>query len=151
MSGFCRYFYTGCIFLSIKSFIATIAPTCLLQRGSTVLCCYTNYPFIFTHTHPQANHYYKLFISWTNQKIKSTFVDRNIFEFKHIKVSTVLLDMIIVPAYSHMIFGPTLYQHKYLLIEHTILLIVSVLRVNSYSYAVCRMQDVYCMCLVVDL
>lgn len=33
----------------------------------------------------KANHYYKLFISWTNQKIKSTFVERNMFEFKHIK------------------------------------------------------------------
>ena len=35
----------------------------------------------------QANHYYKLFITWTNQKIRSTFVQRNMFEFKHIKVS----------------------------------------------------------------
>ena len=34
----------------------------------------------------QANHYYKLFITWTNQKIKNTFVQRNMFEFKHIKV-----------------------------------------------------------------
>lgn len=33
----------------------------------------------------KANHYYKLFISWTNQKIKKTFVHRNMFEFKHIK------------------------------------------------------------------
>ena len=33
----------------------------------------------------KANHYYKLFISWTNQKIKKTFVQRNMFEFKHIK------------------------------------------------------------------
>eukprot|EP00039_Didymoeca_costata_P001686 m.54297 g.54297 ORF g.54297 m.54297 type:complete len:615 (+) comp10915_c0_seq2:178-2022(+) len=32
----------------------------------------------------KANHYYKLFISWTNQKIKKTFVERNMFEFKHI-------------------------------------------------------------------
>jgi len=33
----------------------------------------------------KANHYYKLFITWTNQKIRSTFVQRNMFEFKHIK------------------------------------------------------------------
>ena len=33
----------------------------------------------------QANHYYKLFITWTSQKIKNTFVQRNMFEFKHIK------------------------------------------------------------------
>ncbi|WAR13849.1 INT11-like protein [Mya arenaria] len=33
----------------------------------------------------KANHYYKLFISWTSQKIKNTFVQRNMFEFKHIK------------------------------------------------------------------
>mmetsp|Transcript_10471 Transcript_10471/g.26898 ORF Transcript_10471/g.26898 Transcript_10471/m.26898 type:complete len:681 (+) Transcript_10471:291-2333(+) len=32
----------------------------------------------------KANNYYKLFISWTNQKIKRTFVERNMFEFKHI-------------------------------------------------------------------
>jgi integrator complex subunit 11 len=29
--------------------------------------------------------YYKLFINWTNQKIKNTFVKRNMFDFKHIK------------------------------------------------------------------
>lgn len=33
----------------------------------------------------KANHYYKLFITWTNQKIRSTFVQRNMFDFKHIK------------------------------------------------------------------
>lgn len=33
----------------------------------------------------KANEYYKLFISWTNQKIKETFVHRNMFDFKHIK------------------------------------------------------------------
>lgn len=33
----------------------------------------------------KANQYYKLFISWTNQKIKKTFVHRNMFDFKHIK------------------------------------------------------------------
>lgn len=29
--------------------------------------------------------YYKLFINWTNEKIKETFVQRNVFDFKHIK------------------------------------------------------------------
>ncbi|KAJ3206785.1 Integrator complex subunit 11, partial [Clydaea vesicula] len=33
----------------------------------------------------KANEYYKLFINWTNQKIKKTFVERNMFDFKHIK------------------------------------------------------------------
>ncbi|XP_041377691.1 integrator complex subunit 11-like [Gigantopelta aegis] len=33
----------------------------------------------------KANHYYKLFITWTSQKIKETFVKRNLFEFSHIK------------------------------------------------------------------
>ncbi|XP_074655305.1 integrator complex subunit 11-like [Tubulanus polymorphus] len=33
----------------------------------------------------KANHYYKLFITWTNQKIRKTFVQRNMFDFKHIK------------------------------------------------------------------
>jgi len=33
----------------------------------------------------KANHYYKMFISWTNEKIRKTFVDRNMFEFRHIK------------------------------------------------------------------
>jgi integrator complex subunit 11 len=33
----------------------------------------------------KATNYYKLFITWTNQKIKNTFVQRNMFEFQHIK------------------------------------------------------------------
>jgi integrator complex subunit 11 len=33
----------------------------------------------------KANNYYQLFITWTSQKIKKTFVERNMFEFKHIK------------------------------------------------------------------
>lgn len=33
----------------------------------------------------RAIEYYKLFINWTNQKIKSTFVQRNMFDFKHIQ------------------------------------------------------------------
>jgi len=33
----------------------------------------------------KANSYYKMFISWTNEKIRKTFVDRNMFEFRHIK------------------------------------------------------------------
>ena len=33
----------------------------------------------------RATEYYKLFISWTNEKIKSTFAERNMFDFKHIK------------------------------------------------------------------
>lgn len=32
----------------------------------------------------RANEYYKLFINWTNEKIKTTFVDRNMFDFKYI-------------------------------------------------------------------
>ncbi|RWS31155.1 cleavage and polyadenylation specificity factor-like protein [Leptotrombidium deliense] len=33
----------------------------------------------------KATNYYKMFITWTNQKIKKTFVQRNMFDFKHIK------------------------------------------------------------------
>jgi len=33
----------------------------------------------------KANQYYKMFISWTNEKIRKTFVDRNMFDFRHIK------------------------------------------------------------------
>ncbi|KAL6051630.1 Integrator complex subunit 11 [Balamuthia mandrillaris] len=32
----------------------------------------------------KATNYYRLFINWTNQKIKKTFVHRNMFDFKHI-------------------------------------------------------------------
>ncbi|XP_071519823.1 integrator complex subunit 11 [Panulirus ornatus] len=32
-----------------------------------------------------ANRYYRMFITWTNQKIRQTFVHRNMFDFKHIK------------------------------------------------------------------
>ncbi|KAM9952682.1 hypothetical protein ACTFIR_007736 [Dictyostelium discoideum] len=43
----------------------------------------------------KANLYYKLFINWTNQKIKQTFVKRNMFDFKHIK-----------PFQSHLVDAP---------------------------------------------
>ena len=33
----------------------------------------------------KATNYYKLFITWTNEKIKKTFVKRNMFEFRHIR------------------------------------------------------------------
>lgn len=33
----------------------------------------------------KATNFYKMFITWTNQKIKKTFVQRNMFDFKHIK------------------------------------------------------------------
>mmetsp|Transcript_2264 Transcript_2264/g.8369 ORF Transcript_2264/g.8369 Transcript_2264/m.8369 type:complete len:625 (-) Transcript_2264:1924-3798(-) len=33
----------------------------------------------------KANFYYKLFINWTNEKIRKTFVKRNMFDFKHIQ------------------------------------------------------------------
>ncbi|KAF7722285.1 Integrator complex subunit 11 [Apophysomyces ossiformis] len=33
----------------------------------------------------RATQYYKLFINWTNEKIKSTFVHHNMFDFKHIE------------------------------------------------------------------
>ncbi|KAI9006912.1 beta-lactamase-like protein [Hyaloraphidium curvatum] len=33
----------------------------------------------------RANEYYKLFVQWTNQKIKRTFVDRNPFGFNHVR------------------------------------------------------------------
>merc|ERR1712179_581882 len=33
----------------------------------------------------KANQYYKMFISWTNEKIRKTFVDRNMFDCRHIK------------------------------------------------------------------
>lgn len=47
-------------------------------------------------TYLKANVYYKLFISWTNQKIKETFVKRNMFDFNHIKVSNKLILIILV-------------------------------------------------------
>ncbi|KAJ3213782.1 Integrator complex subunit 11 [Dinochytrium kinnereticum] len=33
----------------------------------------------------RANDLYRLYINWTNEKIKSSFVERNMFDFKHIK------------------------------------------------------------------
>uniref|UniRef100_A0A0K0E023 Integrator complex subunit 11 n=1 Tax=Strongyloides stercoralis TaxID=6248 RepID=A0A0K0E023_STRER len=32
----------------------------------------------------RATEYYRLFVNWTNEKVKNTFVERNMFEFKHI-------------------------------------------------------------------
>ena len=44
-------------------------------------------PVYFCHgLTEKATNYYKLFITWTNEKIKSTFVNRNMFDFKHISV-----------------------------------------------------------------
>jgi hypothetical protein len=43
---------------------------------------------IWSSTRPvkiKANNYYQLFITWTSQKLKKTFVERNMFDFKHIK------------------------------------------------------------------
>lgn len=33
----------------------------------------------------KANFYYKLFLNWTNEKIKSSYLTDNMFDFKHIK------------------------------------------------------------------
>ena len=33
----------------------------------------------------KANFYYKLFINWTNEKIKKTFIKKNMFDFTHIQ------------------------------------------------------------------
>jgi integrator complex subunit 11 len=33
----------------------------------------------------RATEYYRLFVNWTNQKIKESFVERNMFDFQHIK------------------------------------------------------------------
>jgi integrator complex subunit 11 len=33
----------------------------------------------------KANFYYKLFINWTNEKIKKTFIKRNMFDFSHVR------------------------------------------------------------------
>ncbi|VDN56497.1 unnamed protein product [Dracunculus medinensis] len=44
------------------------------------------YPIFFSQgLAEKANQYYRLFINWTNEKIKRTFVDRNMFDFKHIR------------------------------------------------------------------
>jgi integrator complex subunit 11 len=33
----------------------------------------------------RANDYYRQYVNWTNQKIKEAFVERNMFDFEHIK------------------------------------------------------------------
>lgn len=45
-----------------------------------------NVPIYFTAgLAEKATNYYKLFVNWTNEKIKSSFVERNLFDFKYIK------------------------------------------------------------------
>jgi len=45
-----------------------------------------NVPVYFTAgLAEKATNYYKLFVNWTNEKIKETFVERNAFDFKYIK------------------------------------------------------------------
>ncbi|KAI8924337.1 beta-lactamase-like protein [Entophlyctis helioformis] len=46
----------------------------------------------------RANEYYKLFISWTNENIKRTFVERNMFDFGQIR-GWEHSNMIILPGY----------------------------------------------------
>ena len=41
--------------------------------------------FFSTGLTEKANNYYKMFITWTNEKIRKTFVEKNMFEFRHIK------------------------------------------------------------------
>ena len=41
--------------------------------------------FFSTGLTERANEYYRLFVMYTNQKIKDTFVHRNLFDFKHIR------------------------------------------------------------------
>lgn len=41
--------------------------------------------FFSTGLTEKANEYYRLFVMYTNQKIKDTFVERNMFDFKHIR------------------------------------------------------------------
>ena len=42
-----------------------------------------NVPIYFTAgLAEKATNYYKLFVNWTNEKIKETFVERNAFDFK---------------------------------------------------------------------
>lgn len=59
---------------------STAAPTVHRERMNLKAPIYFS-----TGLTEKANHYYKLFITWTNQKIRKTFVQRNMFEFKHIK------------------------------------------------------------------
>uniref|UniRef100_A0A0R3SET5 Integrator complex subunit 11 n=1 Tax=Hymenolepis diminuta TaxID=6216 RepID=A0A0R3SET5_HYMDI len=46
-----------------------------------------SYPIYFSHGMAEkATNLYKLFISWTNQRIKEIFVERNPFDYKHIEL-----------------------------------------------------------------
>ncbi|VDD83776.1 unnamed protein product [Mesocestoides corti] len=66
----------------------------------------------------KATEYYKLFISWTSQKIKETFVERNMFDFKHIRVSGGCLMLWTSPARCRCTFsanGKQLYAYLQIL------------------------------------
>lgn len=44
------------------------------------------YPIFFSGgLTEKANFYYKLFINWTNEKIKNTFINKNMFDFQHVQ------------------------------------------------------------------
>ncbi|KAJ3092535.1 Integrator complex subunit 11 [Quaeritorhiza haematococci] len=58
---------------------------CILIEGYWERMALSKVPVYFSAgLTERANEYYKLFINWTNQKIKNTFVERNMFDFKHI-------------------------------------------------------------------
>ena len=45
-----------------------------------------DYPIYFSGgLTERANFYYKLFINWTNEKIKKTFIKKNMFNFSHVR------------------------------------------------------------------
>lgn len=54
-----------------------------LDRGFCPLC---EIPLSLRSSMLQATNYYKLFITWMNEKVQKTFVERNMFEYKHIRV-----------------------------------------------------------------
>lgn len=77
------------LFPRIKFFLCNFQKCVLMSAQPSALLQWIFFALLMFHLGlisgltMQANVYYKLLISWTNQKVKDTYVTRNTFDFKH--------------------------------------------------------------------
>ena len=78
----------GSNFLQVTNRKFKNKPFFILKIQNFVSLLFNQYQYVLsfsTGLTEKANNYYKMFITWTNEKIRKTFVEKNMFEFRHIK------------------------------------------------------------------
>ena len=92
---FCTHLFYLIFCIIYRFFFQVLIPVFALGRAQELCILLETYwdrmnlsvPIFFSMgLTEKATNFYKLFITWTNQKIKNTFVKRNMFEFQHIRV-----------------------------------------------------------------